>query len=176
MEPPVGLSMKVTLSPNRGQKQVVSESKLMAAKHPRRRALRQLWTGPEDSDGDAALRLATVCICPSPSETPPFYCSSPNTDFYPPPGKELETPRERERLLLLFKRTQLKNNLVSFQSDAAGNAGSGKEVMNNGGEPGLRGRGRLRQDLLLLHARRWEYIIHGLVSYPGLFVGGLRSK
>lgn len=74
---------------------------------------------------------------------------------------------ERERLLLLFERTRLKNNLVSFRSDAAGNAVSGKEVMNNGGEPGLRGRGRLWQDLLLLHARRWGVLFMASFPTPG---------
>lgn len=53
----------------------------------------------------------------------------PKHEFYPLPGKKLETPREI--WLLLFERTHLKNNLISFKLVTAWNEVSGKRTMNN---------------------------------------------
>lgn len=82
----------------------------------------------------------------------------------------METPREMQ--LWLSERTHLKNNLISFKLDAARNEASGWEVMNNGEMSGTLG----PQNFLPLHVWHWEFIIHVLISHPGLFVGGLMTN
>lgn len=138
MEPQVGLPTEVTLSPNRGRRRASGKANSWPPNSPE--------AGARPADGPHRGRRRGRCFRGwrhshflLPSETPPFYGSSPNTDFHPPPGKELETPRERP--LLLFERTQLKNNLVSLKSDAAGYAVSGEEGMDGGGEGGVEGSG-----------------------------------